>query len=97
MKALTNKQWTVAFLAIWLVAFLILWLAWEMSGRDFRWWTTAIYAGVIAVASFFSIRISPSAQSRGSAPLNWTALTYVAVLVLALACFGLVLALALLK
>jgi hypothetical protein len=92
-----NKWWTVAFLAIWFVAFLLLWVIWEVSDREFRWWTTASYAGVIGVATFFSIRISPAPQNRGSARPNLTALTYVAILVLALACFGLVLALALLK
>jgi hypothetical protein len=60
MKTLTNKQWIVAFLAIWFVAFLVLWLVWEMSDRDFRWWTMAIYAGVTAVAAFISLGISPS-------------------------------------
>lgn len=97
MRTLTNKQWTIGFLTIWFVAFLVLWLTWEMSGREFRWWVTAIYAGVCGVAGFFSIRISPSMQNRGSAPPNWTALSYVVVLALALACFGLVLALVALK
>jgi hypothetical protein len=70
MKTLTNKQWTVAFLAIWLVVFLILWVVWEMSDRDFRWWTTAIYAGVIGIASFFSSRLSPYKPGTGNTPQN---------------------------
>jgi hypothetical protein len=78
MKTLTNKQWTIAFLAIWSVAFLILWLTWEMSARgfgfavnaEFRWWALAIYAAVFGVATYFSIKLSASTQTRGSTP-NW--------------------------
>lgn len=67
-----NKRWTGALEiickknAIWFVAFLIVWVVWEMSGRDFRWWMMVIFAGVIAVASFLSFRISPSTLSSGT-------------------------------
>ena len=70
MKTLKEPQWTIAFLAIWSVAFLIFWLTWEMSGREFRLWTLAIYAGVSGVATYFSLKITPSTPSRGSAPHN---------------------------
>jgi len=68
MKKLTNTQSTIAFLAIWFVVFLILWLAWEISGRDFHWWTTAIYAAVIGVSTFISTRIVLPTQNGGKAP-----------------------------
>jgi hypothetical protein len=58
---------TIALLSIWFVAFLVLWFVWEMSGRDYRWWTTAISAGVVFVASFVSIKISLPTLSSGTA------------------------------
>jgi hypothetical protein len=92
MKTLTNTQWTIAFLAVWFVVFLISWLTWEMSGREFgfavnaefRWWALAIYAGVFGVAAYFSIKISPSTQSRGSTP-NWMSVIAVIAIIAAVA------------
>lgn len=55
MKELTFKQRTIVCLAIWPVVFLALWLNCAMFGWDFRWCTTAIYAGVIGIALYFSI------------------------------------------
>jgi hypothetical protein len=62
-----NKRWVGAFLLIWFVVYLALWFVWEMSGRDYRWWTTAISAGVVFVASFVLIKISLPTLSSGTA------------------------------
>src|SRR5262245_40852236 len=59
-RTMTNQILaTIALFAIWLVVLPILWVTWEMSEREFRWWVTAIYAGVIGVASFLSIKLFP--------------------------------------
>jgi hypothetical protein len=84
VKTLTNTQWTIAFLAVWFVVFLILWFIWEMSDREFRWWTTALYIGVIAVASFLALKMSPSTQSRGRTP-NWMSVIAVIAIIAAIA------------
>jgi hypothetical protein len=49
--------WTIAVLAVWLVAFFILLLVWFMFGPENRWWTTAIYAVVIGVATYVTLRM----------------------------------------
>jgi hypothetical protein len=65
MKTLPNNRWTITFLTIWLTTCLILRLTWEMSGREFYWWTTAIYTVVIAAADVLSVRIFLSMQRKG--------------------------------
>jgi membrane protein YdbS with pleckstrin-like domain len=57
MSTLTNRRWAIALLAVWLVVFLIFLLLWFVVGPG--WWATAMCAVVIAVAVFFTIRLSP--------------------------------------
>jgi hypothetical protein len=45
--------------AVWLVVFLVLSLAWFMIGQEDQWWAVAIYAAVIGVATFLTVKISP--------------------------------------
>ena len=69
MKILKYGLETFWTLAVWLVAFLIMWLVWHQFGPENDWWTTAIYAGIGAVAAFLTIRIWP-AKVYGRAPAS---------------------------
>jgi membrane protein YdbS with pleckstrin-like domain len=59
MRTLTSDQSRIAMLAVWLVVFLILTLVWFMIGPQDQWWAVAIYAAVLGVATFLTIKISP--------------------------------------
>ena len=59
MRTLTSKQGTIAVLAVWLVVLIMFLLAWFIAGPENRWWLTAIYVAVIAVATFRTIKIPP--------------------------------------
>jgi hypothetical protein len=45
--------------AVWLVVLLVLSLVWFMIGPEDHWWAVAIYAAVIGVATFLTVKISP--------------------------------------
>jgi hypothetical protein len=59
MRTLTSDQSRIAMLAVWLVVFLVLSLVWFMIGQEYQWWAVAIYAAVIGVATFLTVKISP--------------------------------------
>jgi membrane protein YdbS with pleckstrin-like domain len=48
--------------SVWLVAILSLWLIWFAFGPSNRWWTTAMGAAVIAVATFITLNIWPPTE-----------------------------------
>ncbi len=59
MGTLKIGQWAMALVVVWLAVLLILLLLWFEFGPGVRWWVAALYAVVIAVADFFTIRMSP--------------------------------------
>jgi hypothetical protein len=67
MRPLTNTQSTIAILAAWLGVFIVLWLVWAVFGPENRWWTTAIYAVVIAAAGLFTIKMTQPKPAGGTA------------------------------
>ena len=59
MRTLTSGQSRIAMRAVWLGVILILTLAWFVIGPEDKWWAVAIYAAVIGVATFLTVRVSP--------------------------------------
>jgi hypothetical protein len=65
MRMLTSRQRTMAPFAVWFLVLLVFLLVWFMFGPGNRSWTTAIDAGVIAVATFLTLKRWPSTPSNG--------------------------------
>ena len=59
MRTLTSGQSRIAMHAVWLVVFLVLSLAWFMIGQEDQLWAVAIYAAVVGVATYLTVKISP--------------------------------------
>jgi hypothetical protein len=59
MKTLTSGQSRIVMRAVWLGVILILTLAWFMIGPEDQWLAVAIYAGVVGVATFLTVKVSP--------------------------------------